>query len=59
MRHVFLDVETTGLSPLVHRVVCVGTKVGTEECILIGRDEKKILEEFKNTIAEGDVLVAV
>ncbi|MQY68659.1 MAG: hypothetical protein GH150_04680 [Hadesarchaea archaeon] len=57
MRYIFLDCETTGLSPLAHRVVCIGTKVGTEEHVLMDKDEKKMLEEFINTIAEGDVLV--
>ncbi len=52
-----MDCETTGLSPLAHRVVCIGTKVGTEEHVLMDKDEKKMLEEFKKTIAEGDVLV--
>ena len=57
MRYIFLDCETTGLSPLAHRVVCIGTKVGEEKCVLMGKDEKEMLEGFINTIAEGDVLV--
>lgn len=57
MRYVFLDVETTGLSPLVHRVVCIGSKASGEERVLVDKDEKKMLGEFLDTIAEGDVLV--
>lgn len=57
MRHVFLDVETTGLSALVHRVVCIGSKAGGEERALMNRDERRMLEDFLGAISEGDVLV--
>lgn len=59
MRHVFLDIETTGLSPLVHRVVCVGLKYkGDEEAIFLqDRNEKKMLTDLTEVIREWDVLI--
>lgn len=57
MRHIFLDIETTGLTPRVHRVVCICSKAGGEERTFMDRDEKKMLEEFTGTILEGDEIV--
>ena len=57
LRYVFLDTETTGLSPLVHRIVCIGHVVGDKEHVFMDRDEKKVLTIFLDLISVDDVLV--
>jgi len=55
--HVFLDIETTGLYPIVHRVVCIGYARGADIEAIIDRDERKMLEQFLDWLRPDDTLV--
>lgn len=54
MRHVFLDIETTGLSPLVHRIVCVGVKLKSD---IILRDEQGPLLIGPDGVGQSDIVL--
>lgn len=57
MRHVFTDIETTGLYPIVHRIVCIGFACEGEKHVIIDRDERGILRQFLELLRPDDTLV--
>jgi len=57
MRCVFIDVETTGLYPIVHRIVCIGYSCEGEKRAIIDRDERGMLQQFLEILQFGDALV--
>ena len=58
MPKIFLDIETTGLSPLVHRVVCIGMADEEKEPgTIIGENERDLLLKFWEALPDGAELV--
>lgn len=55
--YVFLDIETIGLYPIVHRVVCIGYARGADIGAIIDRDERKMLEQFLDWLRPDDTVV--
>jgi len=57
MRHVFTDIETTGLYPFVHRIVCIGWACEGKKRTIVDRDERGMLQQFLDFLQPGDTLV--
>ncbi len=57
MRHVFLDIETTGLYPIVHRIVCIGCMREAEKVAIIDQDERGMLQQFLEFLQPDDTMV--
>jgi len=57
MRHVFTDIETTGLYPFVHRIVCIGWACEGKKRTVVDRDERGMLQQFLDFLQPGDTLV--
>lgn len=53
----FLDVETTGLYPIVHRVVCIVCMRGEEKVAIVDRDERRMLQQFLGFLSPDDMVV--
>ena len=57
MANVFIDTETSGLYPIVHRVVCIGYMREGEEAAIVDRDERRMLQQFMGSLRPDDVVV--
>lgn len=57
MANVFIDTETSGLYPIVHRVVCIGYMREGEEAAIVDRDERGMLQQFMGSLRPDDVVV--
>jgi DNA polymerase III epsilon subunit-like protein len=57
MTDLYLDVESTGLYAIVHRVICIGAMRGGKLEYFIDRDEKRMLEDFLAYLSAEDTLV--
>lgn len=55
----FVDIETLGLEPITHQIICVGLgnlENGTIQCFY-GKDEEKLLTEFWDKVEDYEELV--
>ena len=50
--NLIFDIETTGLNPLIDRIICIALKSNGKELIIIDSNEKVILEKFWNYVRE-------
>jgi len=57
LKPVFLDIETTGLYPIVHRIVCIACIREVEKVAIIDRDERRLLTEFLEFIQTGNTMI--
>ena len=57
MRRVFVDIETTGLYPIIYRVVCVGYACDGEKHCFIDEDECEILRQSLDFLEPQDCLI--
>ena len=53
----FLDIETTGLDSLEHRIIAIGFSKTYASYVVIDEDEKFLIEEFLSHLHDGVVLV--
>jgi len=44
--NIVFDIETTGLDPFKDRVVAIGVKTDTDECVITEKSEQVMLEKF-------------
>lgn len=46
MAKAIIDIETTGLNPMEHRIVAIGVKLGDRDIILMDESEYYLLVNF-------------
>lgn len=55
MAKAIIDIETTGLNPMEHRIVAIGVKLGDRDIILMDESEYYLLVNFWDTVEKEGI----